>query len=124
MTACTRCGGRLYGADLLVGARICVECERKTIRLAADPWATFVRVLRANVRPDGTVHVNDCRESLRGRIEPHKLSSLWREAKTAGLLTHIPGPAGWEDSTDKQGRNDHAPARVYRATPDLQRRAA
>ena len=120
MSACAQCSGRLDVAAVLCEASVCTTCEAKRIRLAADPWATFLRVLRANVRPDGTVHVNDCRESLRGRIEPHKLSSLWSEARRAGLIAHH----DWEDSTDKQGRNDHAPARIWSASEQLRKAAA
>lgn len=110
--SCRTCGGRLFAADLLVHADTCTTCELKQIRLAVDPWQHFLRVLRANVRADNTVHVNDCREELRGRIEPKRLSSLWSEARRAGLIEH----SGWEDSTDEQGRNEHGQARVWKAT--------
>lgn len=120
MTTCSRCHGPLYRADLIIGSAVCCDCARAAVLRAVDPWALFVRVLRAKVRPDGTVHVNDVRELLRGRIEPHKLSSLWREAKSAGLIAHH----GWEPSTDERGRNDHAPARIWKATGLTEGRAA
>lgn len=118
---CSRCSGPLYQADLIVGSAICCDCARKAVVLAADPWAFFVRTLRAHVRADGTVHVNDVRELLRGRIEPKQIGLLWRRAKSAGL---IHGGREWEPSSDGLGRNDDKQARIWRAGPDLTRSAA
>jgi hypothetical protein len=121
MTLCSRCRSPLDVAAVLCESDRCTTCETYRIQLAADPWAFFVRTLRAKVRADGTLHVNDVRESLRGRVEPKQIGLLWRRARTAGL---IHGGDEWEPSTDAQGGNADKVARVYRAGEALTRSAA
>lgn len=112
--ACRTCGSRLDGASVLCQADTCCECERKRILLAVDPWALFVRTLRANVRSDGTVHACDIRPLVRGRIEPRQLSSLWRRAqsKSVGLIRQV----DVERSDDVAGKNAGRPEPVYKWT--------
>lgn len=73
-------------------------------------WPLFVAALRRAKRVDGTVHVNDVRPLIRGRIAPKHIGTLYRRAVTEGLLAFI----GWEPSTDAAGRNADKQARYYR----------
>jgi hypothetical protein len=79
-------------------------------------WSIFARALRSVVRSDGTVHVNDVRPLVRGRIAPKHVGSLYRRAKSLGLLVDVDR---WEPSTDHEGANVDKPARVYDAGPTL-----
>ena len=67
----------------------------------ANEWSVFVAAVRQVVRPDGTVHACDLRPLLRNRIEPRRLSSLYRTARHKGLLVEV----GHERSNDERGRN-------------------
>lgn len=73
-------------------------------------WAIFSRALRSVVRADGTVHVNDVRPLVRGRIPAKHIGGLWRRAKTLGLVRDT---GRWEESTDERGRNSDKLARIY-----------
>lgn len=97
---CDRCGGRLYGADVIARATVCVECERRLCR-KPDEWAVFVAALKSSVRSDGTVHQSDVRPKIRGRIQPKHVGQLWRRAMRDGLISR----AGYEESDDEKGRN-------------------
>lgn len=75
-----------------------------------EAYPTFVRHLRAAVRPDGTLHASDMRRALDGKgIPPRTLSSCWRRAKARGLLIE----AGIERSDDHRGRNAGRPEPYY-----------
>lgn len=80
----------------------------------SDEHSTFVAALRTARREDGTVHVNDVRPLVRGRIAPKHIGTLWRRAVAERLITFV----GWEDSTDAVGRNADKKSRVYRWTAD------
>ena len=95
---CTGCGFHLA----VQGCR-CVDSE----------WNVFELALRSSVRDDGTVHVNDVRPKIRGRVEPKHIGSSWRRARALGLIKLIPGPSGWEESTDTASRNADKLARIY-----------
>lgn len=70
------------------------ECE-------ASEWLTFTRALRSAVRDDGRVHQADVRPLIRGRIEPKHIGTLYRRARTEGLLREV----AHERSDDTEGRN-------------------
>lgn len=75
----------------------------------ADEWALFTAALKTVARADGTVHACDVRPLTHGRIEPRRLSSLWKRARREGLLTE----AGHERSDDVAGRNAHRMEAYY-----------
>lgn len=77
-------------------------------------WPLFVAALRRAKRVDGTVHVNDVRPLIRGRIAPKHIGTLYRRAVAEGLLETIPGGSGWEPSTDVVGRNSDKMSRVWK----------
>lgn len=74
-------------------------------------WVIFRTAVREVTRPDGTVHVNDIRPRIRGRIEPKRVGSLYRRAKAEGLLVDT---GRKEPSSDVAGRNRDKDARIYR----------
>lgn len=84
-------------------------------------WATFARALRTARRNDDTVHVNDVRPLIRGRVESKHIGQFYRRAKSLDLLVDVDR---WEPSTDEAGGNTDKPARVYDAGPNLLRSAA
>lgn len=108
-TRCTTCANPLDHAAFLCDAETCTTCELARLRPPVDEWAIFLAALRASVRDDGTVHVNDTRPKIRGRIEPKHIGTFWRRAASEGLISH----KGWEESTDSAGRNADKLARVY-----------
>ena len=120
MSGCTSCSRPLDVAAVLTDSTTCTDCERQRIVFVADPWATFVRVLRSSVRPDGTVHACDVRPKVKGRIKPQKISSCWREAQSpaADLIRQTDEV---ERSDDREGKNAGRPEYVYRATERLLR---
>ncbi|GGO86735.1 hypothetical protein GCM10011584_09780 [Nocardioides phosphati] len=106
---CDRCSGPLFKADVLSGASVCTSCE---IRLCGKPdeWSLFVAALKSSVRSDGTVHVNDVRPKVRGRIAHKKIGLYWTKAQQKRLIRW---ENGWEQSTDAVGSNQDKLARVY-----------
>jgi hypothetical protein len=70
------------------------ECD------AFDEWATFRSALTAAAR-DGKVHQADVRPLIRGRIEPKHIGTLYRRARTEGLLVEV----AHERSDDLEGKN-------------------
>lgn len=83
---------------------LCEDCT-------PSEWSLFRTAVLSVVRPDGTVHANDVRPLIRDRIPPKHIGSLYRRAKTDGLLvdTGIKEP-----STDARGRNTDKDARIYK----------
>lgn len=75
---------------------LCGDCTPAT-----DEWATFTAALKAAVRADGTVHASDMRRLVGGRIEPRHIGTLYRRARSRGLLVE----AGHERSDDVAGKN-------------------
>lgn len=73
-------------------------------------WAVFVAALKQARKPDGSVHVNDVRPLIKGRITSKHIGQLWQKARREYLLKLI----GHEDSTDVAGKNADKIARVYR----------
>lgn len=125
MTAvlCPDCRKPLDQAAVLCRASSCTDCERRRMLLVLDPWAFFVQVLRAKVRPDNTVHQADVRPVLRGRIKPQQISSFWRQAQSRSVAL-IRQTDAVDRSDDVQGRNAGRPEPVYVATERLLRGAA
>lgn len=78
----------------------------------ANEWSVFVAAVRQVVRPDGTVHANDVRPLIRGRIAPKHIGPMYVRAcsSSVGLLERL----GYEDSADTQGRNTHHGSGVFR----------
>lgn len=85
------------------------DCAAST-QPAADEWSTFTAALRQVVRPDGTVHANDVRPIIRGRVYHKRIGRFYKRAKDEGLLTLVER----EPSSDTSGRNTHHDASVYR----------
>lgn len=106
---CDRCSGPLFKADVLSGASVCTSCE---IRLCGKPdeWSLFVAALKSSVRSDGTVHVNDVRPKVRGRIAPKRIGLYWTKAQQKRLIRW---ENGWEQSTDAAGSNQDKLCRYY-----------
>lgn len=76
-----------------------------------DEWSLFVAAVRQVARPDGTVHQGDVRPLIRGRIAPKHIGSLYRRARSEGLLVDT---GQLEPSTDSAGRNTDKQSRIYR----------
>lgn len=74
-------------------------------------WSIFVAAVRRVVRSDGTVHQSDMRPLIRGRIASKHIASLYRQAKTEGLLVDT---GEREQSDDVIGRNTDKLDRIYR----------
>lgn len=75
-----------------------------------DEWSLFRGTVLAAARPDGTVHQGDVRPLIRGRIAPKHIGSLYRRARSEGLLVDT---GQLEPSTDTAGRNGDKTSRVY-----------
>lgn len=106
---CDRCGHRLYGADVIARATVCIECERKACMPKFDEWATFKRALRTAADADGVVSQTRMRPLIQ-RIEHKHRGLLYRRAVSERLIV----PDGYEDGTDTKGRNSDKPQRRYR----------
>jgi len=64
-------------------------------------YVVFVSALKAATRADGTVHQADMRPLIRGRIEPKHVGTLYRRAKSDGLIREV----DHERSDDRPGKN-------------------
>lgn len=114
---CPTCLGYLADVDLIVGATSCVECARRPLLAAlrkaegdGGEWSTFVAAVRAVAREDGTVHQCDMRPRLRGVVESKHVGTLYRRAKSEGLLRDT---GEREPSDDVAGRNSDKLDRIY-----------
>jgi hypothetical protein len=85
------------------------NCPSCTPVAPASEWSLFTAALKTAARADGTVHACDVRPLTHGRIEPRRLSALWKRARREGLLTE----AGHERSDDVAGRNSHRMEAYY-----------
>lgn len=86
------------------GAHEATQPHRDDCRLGTaetSEWAIFRAALRKAARDDGSVHQADVRPLIRGRIEPKHIGTLYRRARTEGLLREI----DHERSDDLAGRN-------------------
>lgn len=72
-------------------------------------WAIFTAALRSAAR-DGVVHQSAVRPLIRGRIAPKHIGTLYRRAKTDGLLVDT---GEREPSDDVAGRNSDKLDRIY-----------
>lgn len=83
---------------------LCEDCT-------PSEWSLFRTAVLSVVRDDGTVHQGDVRPLIRGRIAPKHIGSLYRRARSEGLLVDT---GQLEPSTDAAGRNTDKQSRIYR----------
>lgn len=88
---------------------------------SAGEWPFFVSVIRKVARADGSVHQNDVRPLIRGRIPAKHVGLLWKRARNDGLIVDT---GEWERSTDVEGRNSDKRCRIYRLAAQRGRPAA
>lgn len=117
---CARCNRPRDRAAEMVRDEICTSCLLEDLRKPNNEWSFFLRTLRACVREDGTLHVNDVRPHLRGKVEPKHVGLYWRRAATLKLIRF----KEWEQSTDEAGGNSDKLARFYVWTAAEKRVAA
>lgn len=121
MTApCATCRRPLDYAAVLCDKDTCTSCEIERLRKPNDEWSFFLRTLRSCVRDDGTLHVNDVRPLIRGKVEPKHIGQFWKRAATLKLIRF----KEWEQSTDEAGGNADKLARVHVWTAPEKRVAA
>lgn len=109
MSNCFRCHRLLDYAAILCDKDTCTSCEILRLRQPDDSWSFFLRTIRESVRSDGTLHVNDVRPKIRGKVEPKRIGQFWKRAATLGLIRF----KEWEQSTDEAGGNSDKLARVH-----------
>ena len=83
---------------------LCEDCT-------PSEWSLFRTAVLSVVREDGTVHQGDVRPLIRGRIAPKHIGSLYRRARSEGLLVDT---GQLEPSTDAAGKNTDKQSRIYR----------
>lgn len=92
---------------------LCPDCTPVAPAVLTDEREVFLAACRQVTRPDGTIHANDLRPILRGRIFHKRIGQLYRELAPRdgrGPLVRL----GSEDSTDTTGRNTHHGSAVLR----------
>lgn len=89
----------------------CPDCTPVAPVIGAGEWPLFVSVVRRVARVDGTVHQGDVRPLIRGRIAPKHIGSLYRRARSEGLLVDT---GELEPSNDTAGRNSDKVSRIYK----------
>lgn len=89
-------------------------CHHPSFCNCADlgEYVLFVSALKAATRSDGTIHQADVRPAIRGRIEPKHVGTLYRRAKSDGLIADT---GQREPSNDTAGRNGDKLDRIYTA---------
>ena len=81
----------------------------------------FRAALLSAAREDGTIHQADVRPQIRGRIAAKHVGTLYRRAKTEGLIADT---GEREPSNDVAGRNADKLDRIYRLVERTSERAA
>lgn len=94
--------GRCQGCGHHVPTQGC-RCE-------GGEWRVFRDALRAVAEKDGTIHQSAMRRLIRGRIAPKSIGTLYRKAKSDGLIVDT---GEREPSDDRAGRNSDKLDRIY-----------
>lgn len=103
-TLATLPGRCAHGYHLATQIDLCADCK-------PDEWTTFLAALRAAVRDDATIHQADVRPAIRGKVAPKHVGSMYRRAKSDGLIVDT---LEREPSNDAAGRNTDKLDRIYR----------